>query len=107
MAKAVKVFERGCECNAWKTRTKYQYGPMQLFDRVVEPNVTWHMDFIMGLPSVSDGASGHCLNAILSIIDAFSGILWLLPVCDTISARETGALILRRVILEDQGRSSC
>ena len=33
------------------------------------------IDFIMGLPSVSDGASGHCLNAILSIVDAFSGMV--------------------------------
>jgi hypothetical protein len=46
MAKAVKEFERRCECNAWKTRTKYQYGPLQLFTKPVEPNVTWHMDFI-------------------------------------------------------------
>jgi hypothetical protein len=61
----VKMFERGCTCNAWKTRTHYHYGPMELFQRPVEPDVTWHMDLVMGFPAVSSGGGysggGHDL----------------------------------------------
>jgi hypothetical protein len=101
----VKMFERGCTCNAWKTRTHYHYGPMELFQRPVEPNVTWHMDLVMGFPAVSSGGGysggGHDLNALVTIVDAFSGMFWALPVSDTISARETAELVIRRVMLED------
>ena len=40
-------------------------------------------------------------SAILTVVDRFSGMFWALPIHDTISAKETGALILRRIMLED------
>ena len=54
----VKNYEKGCECNAWKSRTHYHYGPMELFTRPVEPNVTWHIDFITGLKEVNNYGIG-------------------------------------------------
>jgi hypothetical protein len=111
MSKMVKNYEKGCECNAWKSRTHYHYGPMELFTRPVEPNVTWHIDFITGLKEVNNYGigmlGGNKLSCILSIVDAFSGMCWLLPVSDTISAKETGELILRRVMLEDARGLAC
>ena len=55
----------------------------------------------MGFPAVSSGGGysggGHDLNALVTIVDAFSGMFWALPVSDTISARETAELVIRRV----------
>ena len=50
---------------------------------------------------------GNKLSCILSIVDAFSSMCWLLPVSDSISAKETGELILRRVMLEDARGLAC
>ena len=61
---------RLCECSAWKTRTHYHHGPLQLFARPTEPNVTWHMDFIVGLPEIKIAMTGVCLNAILGFTEA-------------------------------------
>ena len=99
--KDVKEFEKKCECNAWKTRTHYHYGPMELFTRPVEPNVVWHVDFLTGLVPTNDGGAARLLNCILTVVDEFSGMCWLLPTSDTLSARECGELILRRIMLED------
>ena len=107
IAKDIREFEKRCECSAWKTRTHYHYGPLQLFSRPTEPNVTWHMDFICNLPEIKVAATGVCLNSILSVVDAMSGMVWLLPVSNTISARETGELILRRIMLEDARGQVC
>ena len=73
--------------------------------------MTWHIDFITGLKEVNNYGigmlGGNKLSCILSIVDAFSGMCWLLPVSDSISARETGELILRRVMLEDARGLAC
>ena len=34
------------------------YGPLELFTRPVEPNVTWHIDFITGLKEVNNYGVG-------------------------------------------------
>ena len=33
----------------------YKYGPLEKIPRPIEPNVTWHVGFPMGLPSVGGG----------------------------------------------------
>ena len=33
IAKDIREFEKRCECSAWKTRTHYHYGPLNLRDR--------------------------------------------------------------------------
>ena len=63
--------------------------------------MTWHVDFVMGLPRVGDGGAHRLLNGILTVVDRFSGMFWALPVANTITARETGELIFRRICLED------
>ena len=74
---------------------------MELYAQPYEPNVSWHSDFICGLKPVYDGVSGRYFDTILSVIDAFSGMVWLLPTNSRITARETGELMLNRIMLEE------
>ena len=91
MAKQVTEFERRCECHAWKSSSHYKYGPLERIPRPLEPNVTWHFDFMTGLTETGAGGAYRLYDTILTVTDRFSGMFWALPCNIRISASETSA----------------
>ena len=79
----------------------YKYGPLERIPRPLEPNVTWHFDFMTGLTETGAGGAYRLYDTILTVTDRFSGMFWALPCNIRISARETAQMVLQRIILEE------
>jgi len=95
MATQVKKYVNACSCTTAKRRVRSKFGPLDLIEFPMEPNVVWHIDFITGLP---ESGLDRC-DAVFTITDRFSNNVWAYPVSTTITAKEAADVLLERLIL--------
>ena len=95
MATQVKKYVNACSCTTAKRRVRSKFGPLDLIEFPMEPNVVWHIDFITGLP---ESGLDRC-DAVFTITDRFSNNVWAYPVSTTITAKEAAEILLERLIL--------